>query len=91
LKSGPPLVVVLNRLDESGLSLLAEAIAIASDGEDVAMVEQAVEDRGGDDGIVEDGAPFGDRPVAGEQDAAALVAARHELKEEVCGVALEGR
>jgi hypothetical protein len=37
-----------------------QAVAIAADGDHVAVVEQAVQDGSGDDGIAEHGAPFGD-------------------------------
>jgi hypothetical protein len=56
----------------------------------VAVVQQAIEDRGRDDGIAEDRAPFPDRAVGGDQQAAALVAPRDKL-EEVRGVGLEGQ
>jgi hypothetical protein len=39
--------------------LLAEAVALASDVEDVAMVEESIEGGGGDDRIAEHLAPLG--------------------------------
>ena len=55
----------------------------------MAVVEQPVEDGGGDDGVAEDGTPLADRAVAGDQQAAALVASGDELEEEMRGVALK--
>ena len=54
------------------------------------MVEESVEDGGGDDGVAEDVSPLSDAAVAGEEHGAALVAAGDELEEEVCGVLLQG-
>jgi hypothetical protein len=51
------------RAQEARATLLPEAVGLAADGEDVAVVEQAVEDRGGDDGVAEDVAPFADAPA----------------------------
>jgi hypothetical protein len=65
--------------------------SVAADGDDVAVMEQPVEDGGGDDGVAEGGAPFPDRAVAGDQQAAALIAPRDELEEEMRGVTLEGQ
>jgi hypothetical protein len=39
------LLVERRGLDEAGVALLTEAIAVAADGDDLAVVEQAVEDR----------------------------------------------
>ena len=47
------------------------------------MVEEAVEDRGGDGGVVEDLAPGGDAAVGGEDDRAVFVAAADDLEEEI--------
>jgi hypothetical protein len=51
------------------------------------VMEEPVEDGGGNDGI----APFADRAVGGDQHAAALVASRDELEEEMRGVSSNGR
>jgi hypothetical protein len=61
-------------LDQPGSAFLAQAIAVAADGDYLAVMEQPVEDGGGDDRIAEDGAPFADRAIRGDQHAAALVA-----------------
>ena len=47
-------------------------------------MQEAVEDGGGDGGVVEDVAPVGDVAVGGQDDRAVLVAARDDL-EEVAG------
>src|SRR5437879_12948534 len=85
------LLVQLRRLDEARAALLAQAVAVAADRDDLAMVEQAIEDRRRHDGIAEHGSPLADRTIAGEQEAAALVAARDELEEEMGGLGLEGK
>ena len=63
--------------------MLAEAIAGALDLDHDGMVQQAVEQCGGDDGIAEHLAPFGKAAVGGEDHAAALVAGVDQLKEQV--------
>lgn len=68
---------------------VAPPVAVAADGNDVAMMKQAVEDGGGHHRVSKDLAPFADGAVAGDEHAAALVAARHKLEEEVRGVWLE--
>ena len=42
-------------IDQARMALLAQAIAVAADGHDVAVVQQAIEDRGGDNRIAEHG------------------------------------
>ncbi len=69
------LLVQLGRLDEAGAALFAQPVAVAADGDDLAVVQEAVEDRGCDDGVAEHGAPFADRAVAGDEQAAALARA----------------
>jgi hypothetical protein len=77
------------RLQKAGAALLAQSVAVAADGEDVAVVEQAVEDGGGHPRIAKDLAPLADGAIAGGEQAAALVPPRHELEEEMGGVLLE--
>ena len=48
------------RLDEAALALGAEPVAVAADGQHVAVVQQPVEDGGRDHRIGEHRAPFGD-------------------------------
>ena len=52
------------RRQDSGPSLLFEAIALAADRDDVTVLQQAIKDVGGHDGITEDGAPFVDRGMS---------------------------
>lgn len=69
--------------------LLAQAITVAADGDDMAVVEQSVKDRRSDDRIAEDGTPFADGAVARQQHVAALVAPQHQLEEQVRGIGAE--
>jgi len=61
----------------------AEAIAGAFDVDDDGVVEQAVEERGGDDGIAEDVAPFGEAAIGREDHGALFVTGVDELEEQV--------
>ena len=65
------------------VGVLAQPVAGALDLDDDGMVEQAVEQRGGDDGIAEDLAPFGEAAVGGEDHRAAFVAGVDELEEQI--------
>ena len=65
------------------LLLLAESIAFALNHQGVAVMEQAIEDRRGEDVVAEDGAPLGDDLVGSDQQAPAFVPARDELKKEM--------
>jgi hypothetical protein len=76
-------------LDEPGAALLAQAEAVAADGKDVAVVQEAVENGRRDHRIAEHAPPFADRSIAGDQETAALVAPRDELKEEMRRIGLE--
>ena len=53
------------------------------------MMQEAVEDRAGDDGIAEDFAPGAETLIAGDDDRAALVAARDQLEEQVGALAVD--
>ena len=53
-------------------------------------MQQAVEDRRGDDGIAEDLTPLADGPIRGEQDAAAFVATADELEEDMRRIGFDG-
>lgn len=60
----------------------------------MAVMQESVQDRGGDHGVAEYRAPFSDRAVAGHehhQPRSALVAPTHQLEEQVSGVRLEGQ
>src|SRR5262245_24910844 len=54
-------------------------------------MEQAVEDRGGEDLVAEDGAPLRDDLVRGDEQAAPFVAARDELEKEVGAPPFKGQ
>jgi hypothetical protein len=66
-----------------------EAVALAFEGEDVGVVDEAVAQRGGDHGVGEDFAPGFEAAVAGDDDRAAFVAAGDEREEQVGGLAFE--
>ena len=68
--------------------LLAQPVAVAANGEDVAVMEQAVEDGGCHHGVAEHRSPLADRAIAGDQHAAPLVAPRDELEEQMCRIGL---
>jgi len=51
----------------------AHAVALAVDLKDCGVVEEAVEDRGGDGGVFEDLAPAGDASVGGQDDRSVFV------------------
>ena len=67
--------------DEIGMG--AQAVAGPLDLDDDGVVQEAIEERGGDDGIAEDLAPFGEAAVRGQDHGAFLVAGVDELEEEV--------
>ena len=67
----------------------AHPVAGPVDREHGAVVEEPVEDRGGDGGVVEDLAPLCDAPVGGEDDRAVLVASRDDLEEMTRGLSGE--
>jgi hypothetical protein len=62
---------------------LLEAIGLALDGEDLGVVDQAIDQ--GDDagGVWKDLAPFGERPVGSDERAVVLVPAADELEQQV--------
>ena len=78
------------RLQQPGLELLAEAVAVPFDVGGDGVVEQAIEDRGRDHGIAEHLAPSPEALVTGEDDGPALVATGDELEEEVGTLAVDG-
>ena len=53
------------------------------------VVDEAVDERGGDHGVAEDLAPGFEASVAGDDDRAAFVAARDEREEQVRGLPFE--
>src|SRR5262249_46566125 len=78
------------RTEEAGALLLSEPVALAPDVEDVAVVEESVEDGGGDDRVTEHLAPLGKALVGGQDDAAALVASGDQGEEGGRGGAIVG-
>ena len=67
-----------------------ESVAVAFEADDVGVVDEPVDHRGGDDGISEHFAPATERFVRRDDQAGAFVARRDELEEEVRGVGFEG-
>ena len=67
---------------------LLEAIGFALDGEDLGVVDQAIDQ--GDDagGVWKDLAPFGEGPVGGDDRAVVLVTAADELEQQI-GMAIQ--
>ena len=65
------------------IGMLAEPITRSFDLDDDGVVEEAIEQRGGDNGIAEDLSPFGEAAVGGEDHGAALVAGIDQLEEQV--------
>src|SRR6187200_405762 len=66
--------------------MLPQAVAGALDLDDDGVVQEAVEERGGDDRVTEDLAPLGEAPVGGEDHRAALVARVDQLEEQAAAV-----
>ena len=62
------------RAEQTRLTLLSELVALAADVEDVAVVQQPVQDGRGDDGVTQQLAPFTEALVRGQDNAPALVA-----------------
>jgi hypothetical protein len=55
------------------------------------MVGEPVDDGRSGGGVVEDLVPVFERPVGGQNNAAALIASRNDLEEEVRAVAIKGQ
>ncbi len=70
---------------------VAESVAGALQGEDVGVVDDAVDHRGGDGLVAEHTAPAAEGQVAGEDERGVFVAAADELEEQVRSVLLEGQ
>src|SRR3954453_16560007 len=66
-----------------------ESVAVALEGDDLGVVDQAVDHGGGDDLVAEDLAPAAEGLVAGHDQAGPLVAAADQLEEQVCGLGFE--
>ncbi len=72
-----------------GLALLPEPIALALDHEGVAVMQESIEDGGGDDVVAEDLTPLRHALIRRDQHRRFLVAMAHELKEEMGTLAFE--
>ena len=72
------------------ISMRSEAIAGALDLDDDGVVEEAIEQCGGDDRVAEDVAPFREAAIRGENHGALFVAGVDQLEEEV-GAAVADR
>lgn len=70
-------------LDEAALALGSEPVAPAADRQHVAVVHESIEDGGGDHGIGERGARFGNAAVRRDQHGAGLVAPTDQLEEQM--------
>ena len=77
--------------EEASLALLSQAVTVALDGDDVTVVQQAVQDCRGQHGVAEHLAPVAHGLVAGEDQAAPLVAAVHQLEQQVRRPAFKGQ
>ena len=69
---------------------LADAVAGAGEFDEPSVVDDAVDDRGGEFVVGEDRAPFAELDVRGEDDAASLVRAGDDLVEQAGAVDVEG-
>ena len=69
---------------------VAESVAGALQGEDVGVVDDAVDHRGGDDLVSEDAGPGAEWQVAGQDQRGVFVPGGDQLEEEVRGVLVEG-
>ena len=78
----------MERLPELGV--LPHAIAVAADRHEVAVVDEAIDERGGHDVIAKDVAPLLEALVGRQHRRRVLVAPRHELKEEHRAGAADG-
>lgn len=70
---------------------ILEPVGVALDGDDVGVVDEAVDHGGGDGVVAEDLAPAAEWLVAGDDDGGPLVAGGDELEEQVRGFGLEGQ
>jgi hypothetical protein len=71
--------------------VLPESVAVALDVDNLAVVQQPVEDSGGDYGIPEELLPIGEALVGGDDGGTALVAVGDELEEQIRFPAVDGQ
>src|SRR5579864_595665 len=86
---GGSAVVSRRSSKEPSLLFLSESIALALDHQGMAVMQQAIEDRGRQDVVAEDRAPLRHDLVGGDQQAAAFVPAGDELEKEMSAASLE--
>jgi len=67
-----------------------ESAGVALEGDDLGVVDEPVDHRGGDDVVAEDFAPATERFVGGDDQGGAFVAGGDELEEQVGGLGFEG-
>ena len=77
--------------DQSGLEFVFEPIGVAADIDGDGVMQQAVEDGGGDDSIAEHFAPGAEALVGGEDHRAFFVASTDQLEEQVGAGAVDGQ
>ena len=65
------------------IGMLAQAVTRSLDLDDDDVMEETIEERGGDNWVAEDLTPFGKATVGGEDHGGALVAGIDELEEQV--------
>ena len=70
---------------------LLEPVALAFEGDDVGVVNEPVDEGGGDHRVAEDLAPGLEAAVAGDDDRAALVAAGNQREEQVRCLPFQGQ
>lgn len=63
--------------EQTGLLFLTETVAFALDHQRVTVMEQAIEDRRGEDFVAKDGAPLCHKLIGRDQQTATLVSTRH--------------
>jgi hypothetical protein len=66
-----------------GLLGLAGPVALALDGDDVGVVDDAIDEGGGARRVGEDGGPVAEGEIRGEDEALLLIATADDLEEEV--------
>src|SRR5262245_61862025 len=75
--------------EQPGLLFLTQTIALTLDHQRVAVVQQPIEDRRGQDIVAEDGSPLRHELIRGDEQAGALVATRDQLEKEMRAAALK--
>ncbi len=68
-----------------------ESPALVAGLDDLAVVRQAIEERGGHLGVAEDGGPFAEGQVGGDDDRGALVEPADEVEQQLASGLCEGQ